>query len=115
MLSKIATGHCEVTHAAGTLTLDDPPKIGRHEPDALGKGMSGTPVIGEAKTGPDLFELRALEQLYDFTHHEENGEWAALVLVVPKGFRADAERALAEAGAAVERASVIEVTFPGSA
>ena len=104
-----------MTHAAGTLTLEDPPKIGRHEPDALGKGVGGTPVIGEAKTGPDLFEPRALEQLYDFTHHEENGEQAALVLIVPKGFRTDAERALAEAGAAVERTSVIEVSFPGVA
>jgi hypothetical protein len=112
LLSQIAREHGEVTHAVGTVTLDDPPAVGRHEPDVIAKGFGGTQILGEAKTGPDLFDERALEQFHDFTHHENEGDTAALVVIVPKGFREDALRALEQAGAATERASVIELTLP---
>jgi hypothetical protein len=104
--------HGAVTHAVATGTLPDPPKIGRHEPDVLATGFAGTPVIGEAKTGPDLFEERSLEQFDDFTHHEVGGEVAALVLIVPEGFKEDAEAALKKAGAEPERVSVFELGLP---
>lgn len=112
LFSVIANGHGEVTHAVSTGTLDDPPKIGRHEPDVLATGFGGTPVIGEAKVGADLFEEHSLEQFDDFTHHEAEGEAAALVLMVPKGFAADAWSALEQAGADIERASVHELNLP---
>src|SRR4051812_8041829 len=114
LVSQIARDHGEVTHAAGVATLADPPAIGRHEPDVVATGFGGTLVIGEAKVGPDLFEDHALEQFDDFTHHEVDGEKAALVVMVPKGFRDDAWKALEQAGAATDRASVIELSIPGS-
>jgi hypothetical protein len=77
-------------------------------------GLGGTPIIGEAKTGPDLFEEHSLEQFKDFTHFELDGETAALVVIVPKGYKEDAWLALEQAGAAIERASVIELAFPTS-
>lgn len=114
LVSEIAKSHADVSHAVSTGTLSDPPTIGRHEPDVLAVGLSDTPIIGEAKTGPDLFEERSLEQFQDFTHHEVDGETAALVVIVPKGFEEDAWKALKQAGAATERASVIELTLPTS-
>jgi hypothetical protein len=112
LVSRIAEGHGEVTHAVNSGTLSDPPKIGRHEPDVLATGLGGTQVIGEAKTGPDLFESHSLEQFEDFTHHEVEGETAALVVMVPRGFEEDARSALEEAGAAMDRTTIITVALP---
>jgi hypothetical protein len=98
-------------------TLQDPAKIGRHEPDALARGLGGTLVIGEAKLGEDLKTEHTLEQLHDFTHHfdEQSGEIATLVLIVPKGFEPKATEALMAAAADSDRVTVYAQAIPGEA
>lgn len=117
LIEMISRDHGVVTHAAGSGTLPDPRRIGRHEPDVLARGaVVGTLVIGEAKLGEDLFEERALEQFVDFSTYVD-GEMgpAALIIAVPKGWRGEAERAVQEAGGLLERTSVIEVSWPREA
>lgn len=116
LVSAIARDHAEVSQAAGASLLPDPPAIGRHEPDALARGLSQTLIIGEAKTGPDLFEEVSQEHFYDFTHHldEQTGELAAFVLIVPAGWREEAERALAAADADPDRYSIVTAAVPNA-
>jgi hypothetical protein len=114
LVETIARNHGEVTHAVGVGVLSDPPRIGRHEPDAIARdAMSGRLLIGEAKRGDELFTEHSQEQLADFsTHIEESGEHASFVLAVPQGWRIEAERAITEAGGDLEWTNVLEVDFP---
>ena len=110
LVSHLATANCEVTHAAGVGTLDDPPRVGRHEPDVLAES-AGQMIIGEAKVGPDLEQPTSREQLADFsTQIGPNGERATFWLCVPEGWRELAHQAIRDAGGELhERVDVLTV------
>ena len=116
LVEHIARNHAEVSHGAGIGTLPDPPKIGRHEPDVLARGVGDKLVIGEAKIGDDLDAETSQEQFSDFTTHvdDSSGEAAVMVLAVPKGWRGEAEKAIRAAGGNLERATVVEVGLPNA-
>jgi hypothetical protein len=91
----------------GGFGLPDPPRIGRHEPDALAADTTGW-VIGEVKLGPELFDHHMQEQLHDFTRLDDaDGRPFRLVLVVPSTYRRRALAAVREAGGRVDRVTVV--------
>lgn len=45
-----------------------PHKIGRHEPDIIGKDPNGLVILGEAKTSDDIDTERSREQYLDFSN-----------------------------------------------
>lgn len=57
----------EILNAVG-VTAEAPFAIGRHEPDLIARDPSGLLLIGEAKTGEDISELRSREQFTDFSN-----------------------------------------------
>lgn len=98
----------EVTHASGGLSLPDPEKVGRHEPDALGY-KNGVLWIGEAKTGDDLDDPTSQEQLADFSNRQMSatGEPCPFVLCVPSGYEGRARQAVIDAGGSTTNLTVI--------
>jgi hypothetical protein len=116
LVEHIARNHAEVSNAAGVGTLPDPPKIGRHEPDVLARGVGDKLVIGEAKIGDDIDAPTSQEQFADFTTYldDSSGESAVMVLAVPEGWREKAEQAIREAGGNLDHATVVEVGLPGA-
>jgi hypothetical protein len=101
LVSHLAQGSGEVTHAESG-TLPQPPRVERHRPDVAGRGLGGGVFIGEAKTGPDLFHEHTQEQLEDFSTYRLDGERVAFHLMVPGGWRGEAERAIRHAGGEVD-------------
>lgn len=97
-----------VTHASGGLSLPEPYKIGRHEPDAIGL-KDGVAWIGEAKTGDDLATVTAQEQLADFSTCQmpDTGVACPFVLCVPERYREAAGQAVLEAGGSTASLTVI--------
>jgi hypothetical protein len=83
-----------VTHSVATLSLPDPVRIVRHEPDVLGYGGDCV-CIGEAKRGPELFDRHTQEQLYDFSRRHVTG-WgrSTFFLYVPRAYRERARAAI---------------------
>lgn len=45
-----------------------PHRIGRHEPDIIGKDANGLVILGEAKTSDDIDTERSREQYLDFSN-----------------------------------------------
>ncbi len=117
LLSHLAGIEGAVTHVAGRPEFPDPPRIGRHEPDIYLETPDGTAIIGEAKTGDDLFDERSQEQLFDFsTHRGTNGERATFWICVPAGWREQALAAVTAAGGEVHyRVDVLTVDGLASA
>lgn len=112
LLSHIA-GSCVVTHVAGRAEFPDPYPIGRHEPDVIAEA-GGVLIIGEAKTGSDLDEDRAAEQIADFSAAASpNGEKATFWLCVPEQSREVALDAIAAYGDPHYRTDVLGVILPG--
>jgi hypothetical protein len=98
-----------VTHAVGDLQLPDPPRVGRHEPDALGT-KQGVTWIGEAKLGEvDLSSTHSLEQMHDFSHRvmPNTKTPCPFVLCVSKGQDHAASAALGRAGANTDTTAII--------
>lgn len=93
LMSTLALRVGEITHADDGGTLPSPPTIGRHRPDLVGRTATGDPFLGEAKLGPELFDPHAQEQLADFLGCAVDEESIVLHLIVPQGWRAEAERA----------------------
>ncbi len=97
-----------VTHASGGLSLPDPYKIGRHEPDAIGT-KEGVIWIGEAKVGNDFTAATSQEQFADFSRRQmsDTGTSCPFILCVPKGYNAAAEQAVRDAGGSIANLTVI--------
>ncbi len=116
LLSHLAGIEGTVTHVAGHPGYPDPPRIGRHEPDLYLVSPAGRSIVGEAKTGPDLFADVSREQLADFSaHRDKDGERAAFWLCVPKGWKSQALDAIRDAGGETHyRVGVLEVDVPGA-
>jgi hypothetical protein len=97
-----------VSNAAGGLALPDPRRIGRHEPDALGKKDAVT-WIGEAKVGTDLYDPHSQEQLRDFSRRvmTKSGKRCPFVLCVPKGWEQEARKAVRQAGGSTANLTLI--------
>jgi hypothetical protein len=100
LMSELARTVGEITHADDG-TLPRPPKVGRHRPDLVGRSPDGSPFIGEAERGPELFDPHTLEQLADFATHAPDAEPTSFHLIVPTGWRGEAVRALAQAAGSV--------------
>jgi hypothetical protein len=96
-----------VTHSVATLSLPDPVRIVRHEPDVLGYGADCV-CIGEAKRGPELFDRHTQEQLYDFSRRHVTG-WgrSTLFLYVPRAYRERARAAVIAAGGDISNTRII--------
>jgi len=95
LISHIALGEAAITRVAGRPGHPDPDAIGRHEPDVLALTQGGVLVIGEAKTGPDLDEPTAREQIEDFSRAiGPNGEKATFWLCVPVEYAEQARAAI---------------------
>ncbi len=74
----------------------------------------GVLIIGEAKTGSDLDEDRAAEQIADFSAAASpNGEKATFWLCVPEQSREVALDAIAAYGDPHYRTDVLGVILPG--
>lgn len=98
----------EVTQASGGLGLPEPEKVGRHEPDAIGR-KNGVVCIGEAKIGTDLTAATSQEQLADFSRRvmSDTQVGCPFILCVPKGYETEAERAVIAAGGSSENLTII--------
>jgi hypothetical protein len=94
LASTLAGRSGTLTHADGLGTLPEPPRVGRHQPDLAGRAPDGSAFIGEAKLGPELFDIHSQEQLADFSTYAPDGERCALHLIVPAGWRDAGERAM---------------------
>ena len=108
LVSELAKRVGEVIEADGVGTLPEPRRVGRHQPDAVARSTAGEPHLGEAKLGPELGDAHTQEQLADFL------DWAAqngstLHLIVPSGWRAQAEEAARQAADTVDNLVVIEL------
>src|SRR5256885_126187 len=87
-----------ITHSVATPSLPDPVRIGRHEPDVIGY-RGNCLCIGEAKRGPELFDLHTQEQLFDFSRYPVTGfARSTFFLYVPREYGEDAETAVIVAG-----------------
>ena len=98
----------EVTQASGGLSLPDPEKVGRHEPDACGY-RNGVLWIGEAKTGNDLSDPTSQEQFEDFSNRQMTStkEACPFILCVPPGHSESARQAVLEAGGSTANLTII--------
>lgn len=107
LASTLARASGAITHADGVGTLPEPPRVGRHRPDLVGRDVAGHDFLGEAKLGPDLYDTHSQEQLADFSTYAPDGERCHFHLVVPAGWRDEAERAITAAGGVVDDAVTI--------
>ncbi len=65
-------------------TIELPPQILRHRPDAIGIKENSQVCIGEAKTENDLTNDRTYAQLQDFSSIELNGKRCEVFIGIPK-------------------------------
>jgi hypothetical protein len=116
LMSTLANGSGEIINAEHVGTLPLPPTVGRHRPDLAGRTPYGMLFLGEAKLGPELFEEHTQEQFSDFLGFAPDGERVVLHLIVPAGWRQEAERAARAAAGSIENLVVHEVGgLPGAA
>lgn len=109
LISALAMDRGEVTHADDAGTLPVPRAVGRHRPDLAGRSPAGELFLGEAKVGPELFDDHSQEQLADFIGFAADGDPVAVHLVVPEGWREEAERAARQAAGSTTNLVVPEV------
>lgn len=97
-----------VTHASGGLSLPDPYKIGRHEPDVIGTS-EGVIWIGEAKVGNDFTATTSREQFADFSCRQmsDTGTSCPFILCVPKGYNGAAKEAVRDSAGSIANLTVI--------
>jgi hypothetical protein len=112
LASRLALEGVDWQYGAGFGTLPAPPRVGRHEPDLLGRDAGGAIVIGEAKLGPELLSEHTAEQLADFSTYAPDDEAATLYLMVPFGWKAEAEEAVRAAGGSLEQVTIRELELP---
>ena len=87
--------------AAACNGYPEPPKVGRHEPDAIARDSRQVVVFGEAKTGNgDIGTQHSREQYHDFSGRVMSGSGTPcpLHLCVPRAYKEELERVLAEEG-----------------
>ncbi len=113
---RLPLGGVTPTQVIDSKHFPDPPLIDGYRPDLIGESQAGTMVIGIAKEVQDLGSDQSAAEFRAFGSYQdpESGELAALVVVVRREHRADAERALAAAGIQPDRYSVLAVGFPDS-
>jgi hypothetical protein len=109
LMSTLAMDSGEITHADDAGTLPMPLAVGRHRPDLAGRSPTGGLFLGEAKLGPELFDEHSQEQLADLLGFAPDGDPVAVHLVVPAGWREEAERAARQAAGSTENLVVHEV------
>lgn len=100
LVRRMETDGIEITHIAGDASRPDPPRVGRHEPDVIGR-RNGVRCFGEAKTGNgDLGTAHSGEQFADFALrvHTPSGRKCPFYLCVPASRVTDARIALSDAG-----------------
>ena len=89
--------------AAAYEGYDEPPKVGRHEPDVIAVNTGRVIVYGEAKTGDgDIGTQHSREQYHDFSSRVMKGSGAPcpLYLCLPTTHKPELQRVLAEEGLA---------------
>ncbi|HEX3172900.1 MAG TPA: hypothetical protein VHQ43_01610 [Solirubrobacterales bacterium] len=104
------------THVVNSDHFPDPPLIDGHQPDLIAESRAGTMVIGTAKEIPDLGSDLSAAEFRAFASYRDpkSDELAALVVVVRKEHREDAEKAIEKAGVGPDRCSILAVGFPDS-